>query len=175
VLHIGSARPETVELFSRYRCKLHFVDLFDNLDELAMPDPSSAPASDSASLAAMFTDLLDIPGPTRFDLCLFWDLLNFLNRNAIKALLDTLRPHLHGRTMGHGFAVHNLKTAQSGKVYGISDIDQISMRPRSALLPHYSPYTQGQLEKILDCFTVTRSVLLAESRLELLLGAKLPG
>ena len=44
---------------------------------------------------------------------------------------------------------------------------------RPALLPGYSPRNQGQLERLLDCFAVTRSVLLPESRLELLLRAKL--
>ena len=37
MLHIGCAPPETVEFFSRYRCKLIFVDLFDDLDQ---PSPA---------------------------------------------------------------------------------------------------------------------------------------
>ena len=31
VLHIGPALPDTVDFFCDYRCKLHFVDLFDDL------------------------------------------------------------------------------------------------------------------------------------------------
>jgi hypothetical protein len=119
------------------------------------------------------SELLHIPAGTRFDLCLFWDLFNFLGRDTLAALLATLRPHLHHDSLGHGFAVHNLKTPQSGKVYGIKELDQISLRPREMPLPGYSPYNQGQLEKVLDCFKVTRSVLLPESRLELLLAANL--
>lgn len=176
VLHVGSALPETVDFFSRFRCKLHFIDLFDDLPDLAAPEPEKErdeTGGDAMSLQQVFADLVQLPTRTRFDLCLFWDLFNFLNRDAITALLNILRPHLHGNSLGHGFAVHNLKTAQSGKVYGIRELDQISLRPRATVLPGYSPRNQGQLEKALDCFTVTRSVLLAESRLELLLRAKL--
>ena len=168
VLHIGPALADTVTFFSGYRCKLHFIDLFGDL-------PGLAPAEDATpSLAQRFLELMQIPTGTRFDLCLFWDLFNFLERDAIAALAHTLAPHLKETTLGHGFAVHSLKTPQSGKLYGIKELDQISTRPRPAPLPGYSPCNQGQLERALDCFSITRSVLLPESRLELLLRARLP-
>jgi hypothetical protein len=167
VLHIGGALPETVDFFSRYRCKLHFIDLFGDLPELQPGDDAGA------SLPQRLSGLLHIPEGTRFDLCLFWDLFNFLGRDAIAGLLDILRPHLHRDSLGHCLAVHSLKAPQSGKVYGIKELDQVSLRPRPAPLPGYNPYNQGQLEKLLDCFRITRSVLLAESRLELLLAANL--
>jgi len=167
VLHVGSALPETVEFFSRYRCKLHFIDLFGDLPTLLAGEDGET------LLQQRVVDLMRIPAGTMFDLCLFWDLFNFLGREAIAALLDTLRPHLYSDTLAHGFAVHNLKTPQSGKMYGIRELDQISLRARPAALPGYNPYNQGQLEKALDCFRITRSVLLAQSRLELLLSANL--
>ena len=166
VLHVGSALPETVDFFSRYRCKLHFVDLFGDL-------PGLVPGDDATeSLAQKFLESMHIPDGTRFDLCLFWDLFNFLEREAVAAMVQTLKPHLQDSTLGHGFAVHSLKTPQSGKVYGIRELQEISVRPRPAPLPGYNPRNQGQLERMLDCFSVTRSVLLPEGRLELLLRAK---
>jgi len=165
VLHIGPALAETVTFFSHYRCKLHFIDLFGDLAKLA-------PAEDATvSLEQTLLDLMQIPDGTRFDLCLFWDLFNFLQRDAIGALAHALAPHLKDTTLAHGFAVHSLKTPQSGKLYGIKELDQISTRPRATPLPGYSPCNQGQLERTLDCFSVTRSVLLPEGRLELLLRA----
>jgi hypothetical protein len=166
VLHIGSALPETVTFFSSYRCKLHFVDLFGDLARLASVEDATV------SLEQTLLDLMQVPGGTRFDLCLFWDLFNFLQRDAIAALAHTLGPHLKDTTLAHGFAVHSLKTPQSGKIYGIKDLDQISTRPRPSPLPGYSPCNQGQLERMLNCFSVTRSVLLPEGRLELLLRAR---
>ncbi len=166
VLHIGNALPETVEFFSDYRCKLHFVDLFGDLTRVGSDEEPPT------SLQQLFTDLMQIPGETRFDLCLFWDLFNFLDRDAIAALLRALKPHLHGYTLGHGFAVHSLKTAQSGTVYGIREAGEITLRPRPTPLPGYQPHTQGQLERLLYCFKITRSVLLPESRLELMMRAR---
>ena len=163
---MGGALPETVDFFSRYRCKLHFVDLFDELPRLAEP----ALAQDKP-LAQHLRELMRIQAGVQFDLCLFWDLFNFLRLDAVAALLNALEPHLHGDTRAHCFAVHSLKTDQSGMVYGIREVDQINLRPRPAMLPGYSPHNQGQLERVLGRFSVTRSVLLAQSRLELLLSA----
>ena len=168
MLHIGCALPETVEFFSRYRCKLIFVDLFDDLDQLKPGEDATRP------LEQVIAGLMHIPAGTRLDICLFWDLFNFLDKAAIAALMHVLRPHLHTATLAHGFAVHNLKTPQSGRVYGIRELDKLSVRPRPGQLPGYSPYNQGQLEKALDYFKATRSVLLADSRLALLLSASLP-
>jgi hypothetical protein len=173
---VGYALPETVEFFSRYRCRLYFVDLFENLPftagpAAAEPPPAAAPAA-GAPLRQTFAELLGIPAGTQLDVCLFWDIFNFLEPDAIAALLAVLRPHLHGDSLGHGFAVHSLKTPQSGTVYGIRDRDRISLRSRPSSLPGYSPCSQGQLDKALDCWRVSRSVLLAHSRLELLLRAK---
>ena len=166
VLNIGPALPETVEFFSRFRCKLYFIDLFDDLPEMA------ARADEPGAAHQLLEESLQFPGDTRFDLCLFWDVFNFLSPEAIATLQENLRPHLHSNSLAHGFAVHNLRTEQSGKLYGIRELDELSVRPRPTLLPAYSPYNQGQLEKLLHCFQVTRSVLLPNSRLELLLRAK---
>lgn len=166
VLHIGPALAETVEFFSRYRCKLHFIDLFSDLHQLAVA------AEANSSLQQTFIELMHIPADTRFDLCLFWDLFNFLDRDAARAFISALRPHLDDNCLAHGFGVHNLRTPQSGLVYGIGGLDRITLRRRPAELPGYSPCNQGQLEKLLDCFKVTRSVLLPDSRLELLLAGR---
>lgn len=164
VLHIGNALPETVEFFSRYRCKLHFVDLFGELPIVPAEESGKSPGQ-------LFAELLHFPPGTRFDLCLFWDLFNFLDRAAIRGFLATLRPHLHAESAGHGFAVHNPRLAQGGELYGITAADSLKVRRRPAALPGYSPRNRGQLETLLDCFRITRSVLLPDGRLEMVLRA----
>ena len=79
MLHVGPALPETVEFFSTFRCRVHFVDLFSEL-----PIPSSENNADQ-DLNQWFTDVLAIQAGTLFDVCLFWDLFNFLERDAIAA------------------------------------------------------------------------------------------
>jgi len=164
VFHVGPALPETVDFFSRYRCRLHFVDLFAEL-------PIVANEEDNPSLGRQFGDLLQLPPDTRFNICLFWDLFNFLGADAITAFLKELRPYLHSGCLAHGFSVHNLKTAQNNQLYGISEADTLRLRNRQATLPAYAPHNQGRLKTLLSGFTFERSVLLPDSRLELLLRA----
>ncbi len=165
MFHVGPALPDTVDFFSNYRCKLHFIDVFSALPLITAED--AAP-----TLAHQFEELLQLPPHTRFDICLFWDVFNYLDSAAISAFLGVLRPHLKASTMAHAFSVHNLKAPQSSHVYGISQMDILSYKSRQAALPGYAPHSQMALKELLHGFTVERSVLLPDSRLELLLQAK---
>ena len=116
VFHVGPALSDTVDFFSHYRCKLHFIDLFSELPIVAAED-------EGPTLEQQFDELLQFPAHTLFDICLFWDVFNFLDSAAISAFLTALRPHLKADTMAHGFSVHNLKTPQGSHLYGISRAD----------------------------------------------------
>ena len=166
VFHVGPALPDTVDFFSNFRCKLHFIDIFSELPIVA--DEDTTP-----SLQQQFQNLLQFPPDTLFDICLFWDLFNFLNGEAILALLAVLRPHLKESSLAHAFSVYNTKVQQVNHLYSISQLDVLTFRDRRAELPGYAPHSQRRLKELLHCFTLERSVLLPDSRLELLLQAKL--
>jgi hypothetical protein len=166
VLHIGPALPETIDFFSQFRCKLYFVDLFDEL-------PIAANEDNEPSLERTFTQLLNFDSNVQLDMCLFWDLFNFLDSHAISAFMTVLKPHLHAGTLGHAFAVHKLRSEQNKQLYGIAGTDKVNIRTRSALLPSYAPQPQRRLKELLTCLNFDRSVLLPDGRLELLLQAKL--
>ena len=166
VLHIGPALPETIDFFAQYRCKLYFVDLFDEL-------PIAANEDNGTSLEHIFTQLLNIDTGVQLDICLFWDLFNFLDSDAISAFMNVLKPHLHTDTYAHAFAVHKLRSTQGKQLYGIAGTDKINIRTRNALLPSYAPQPQASLKRLLYCLNFDRSVLLPDGRLELLLRARL--
>ncbi len=166
VLHIGAALPETVDFFSHYRCKLHFVDLFA---ELPLEEDPEQP-----SLQQRFGKWFDFPPGTRFDLVLFWDLFNYLDDRAIGALMAALRPWLLPDSRAHGFAVHNPRTATPRhETFAIAGAEALVLRPRPDTPPGYAPLPQSRLQDLLDGFRFERTVLLADSRLELLLSASL--
>ena len=167
VLHIGPALQETVDFFSAYRCRIHFVDLFSELP-IASEDEE-----ENCSMAKRFSDLLAIPQGTLIDICLFWDLFNFLDSEAIAAFVRALRPHLHSASLAHGFAVHNLRSPQGDQLYGIKELNSLTVRSRESTLPGYAPHAQRQLQNMLNCFNFDRSVLLPDSRLELLFSSKI--
>ena len=128
VFHVGPALPETVDFFSQYRCKLHFIDLFCEL-------PIVTREEEAPSAAQQFEEILQFPPNTRFDVCLFWDIFNYLNREAVSAFLSVLRPHLKKSCRAHAFSMHNLKTPQIRQLYGINQQDTLSFRNRLEALP----------------------------------------
>ncbi|MEP1469872.1 MAG: hypothetical protein ABJK20_17785 [Halieaceae bacterium] len=166
VLHIGPALPETVDFFSHFRCKLHFLDLFSEL-------PIEAEEDVPLSLDKQFAELMQFPPGTHFDICLFWDIFNYLGADAISSFLLTLRPYLRTDSMAHGFAVHNLRSSPVDQVYGISEPQVLTLRSRAAPLRGYAPHPQSRMKTLLSCFDIGRTVLLADSRLEMVLNAKL--
>ena len=166
VFHVGPALPETVKFFSNYRCKLYFVDLFSAIPTVCNDDTTG-------SLAQQLEQVLTFPSGTSFDICLFWDLFNYLHGDVIGALLTVMRPHLKADSVAHAFSVHNLRTPQKNQLYGIEQLDALSLRTRCAVPQGYAPHSQNQLKQLLHCFKLERSVLLADSRLELLLHASL--
>ena len=164
VLHVGPALPDTVDFFCDYRCKLHFVDLFEELPLVAMED--------SPPLQHQMNALLNIPPDIRFDLCLFWDIFNYLERDTILALMASLREHLKPSTLAHMFSMHNTRIRPQGQFYGVLQPDTLSCRVRRHEPECYAPHSQRKLQDMLYCFTLDRSVLLPDSRLELLLRVK---
>ncbi len=165
VLNLGPAVPETVNFFSQFRCKLHIADLSRELPLRADPEAQQ-------SLRQRMEQALALPGAVFFDLCLFWDVLNYLDREAIAALMDNLRPQLHSDSFAHCFAPHSSRTPASDCYYGISDEQSFSVRRRAAPLPDYQPHPQGELIPMLGIFEVDRSTLLPDRRIELLLRSR---
>ncbi|MEP0201795.1 MAG: hypothetical protein ABJ084_08040 [Halioglobus sp.] len=165
VLHIGNAQPETVDFFSNYRCRLHFVDLFAEL-------PIHDRDDNLPSLAEQFDGLFSFPKSTQFDVCLFWDIFNYLDDDAMFALQVALRPYLGAKTRAHAFAVHNLRSPRNEKCYSVRSVDVLGEKPWEQPLPGYAPHNQAQLKELLTDFELIRNVLLSDGRLEMALGAR---
>lgn len=164
VLDVGPALPETVAFFSTAPCTLHIVDLFS-----ALP---LAPEEEGSTYLEQFRALLPLAQTTRFDICLFWDLFNYLSEAAASALLKVLSPHLHSGTRAHAFGVHKRSAPEDSRIHGIQSADNLTLRPRRQRLSGYAPMSQPQLQRVLADFRFERSVLLADSRLEILLGMR---
>ena len=164
VLDVGPASQESLDFFSGYCCRLHYIDLFGSL-------PLSR-GEDDPPLDRQIAAAMPLPPDTRIDICLFWDLFNYLDGAAVAAFMDCLEPYLHAHTRGHAFAVHNLRAPRLNNRYAIVDREHIAVRERTTPLPGYAPHPQNELKSMLRCFEFQRSVLLTDSRLELLLSMR---
>ena len=89
VLEIGPALPETIEFFSQFKCRLHFAAMYtDPILQMQSGEYTEA------ELAEQISQSLGFSKDTRFDLCLFWDFLNYLDDKALRAFNTAIRPFL---------------------------------------------------------------------------------
>jgi hypothetical protein len=168
VLEIGPALPETIEYFSQYKCRLHFAAMYtDPILQMQTGDYTDA------ELIAHLKRSFGFRKGARFDLCLFWDFLNYLNDRALRAFNEALRPHLYKGTRAHAFTVRTLDTSFSNQQYGIKQDHIFSIRPRSGPQPRTFPHTQAILVNLLTDFDIDQGMLLPDGRLEVLLSASL--
>lgn len=166
VLNIGAALPETVRFFTNYRCQLYITDLVAELSSSDFPgDESESPSNARNEIAG----ILSIPDGVVFDIVFFWDSLSYLGKENITALVQVLKSHLHANSKGHCFAARTSETAEAQMVHGIQDAGHLSVRRRTRFPANYQPLPQGRLLALLEYFTLDRSVLLRDQRLELLL------
>lgn len=166
ILEIGPALPETVEFFSSFRCRLHFAAMYsDPLLQMQREDYSEA------QLAEHIAKSFGFRKGTRFDLCLFWDFLNYLNDTALRAFNTAIQPYLNRSTRAHAFTVRTLDTALPNQQYGIEQPHMFSIRPRLNKQPPTTPHTQAILVNLLSSFDIDQGMLLPDGRLEVLLTA----
>lgn len=167
ILEVGPALPETVEFFSQYRCRLHFLDLYD---EPFLRDRDSE--ASETDLRHHFENVLTFPKGTQLDICLFGDFLSFLDDRALRAFNSALRPWLHPGTRAHGFGVHHLAVKLEHHQYGIIDRDTLSIRSRHFGSMPYHPHSQVEMADMLNCFAFARGLLLPSGKLEMMLKPK---
>ncbi len=160
VFDAGPASPQTVEYFSQFNCRMHFADLYDDAAITQQGELTSE------QLSAHFADLLSF-AVDPFDLCLLWDVPNYFNPTALKALGNALRPLVHRDTLAHGFCAFKETQPFTPKQYSICDPDTLVLKPRpQAEVPEY-PTTQHGLVAALPFLTVVRGTLLKDGRVEL--------
>jgi SAM-dependent methyltransferase len=173
VLDVGPGVGETVGFFSRYRCRLHFADLLDDL--LAAAQPAEAAADEAeAHYRRRFEELFAFAADTRFDVVLLWDFLNYLPLPALRAFGLALAPYLPAHARGHGFGAFKASApsaARSGGEprwsYGVKDLDRLVARPRADTRRSYA-HSRTVLADAFSCFEIARGTLLRDGAMELL-------
>ncbi|MGI9305377.1 MAG: hypothetical protein ACR2RB_22150 [Gammaproteobacteria bacterium] len=85
VLDLGPAVIPNVEFLSRYNCRVQFEDITDVISKL-----NSALKSELTTVERVADDLFAHDPRVRFDVVLAWDLFNYLELGAIKALIERL-------------------------------------------------------------------------------------
>lgn len=171
VFDAGLAVAQTVNFFADYRCRLHFAGLFAELPAPPSDDEALTEQDKEQRLLEQFRQLLDFPAGTQFDICLFWDLFNYLDSTALRAFSLALAPYLCRHTRGHGFVQRDRQKKPPEYQYGVLAEDTLSVRPcsRDSLVRYC--HSQAEVERQLSSFGIRRGVLMLDGRLEFLLTA----
>jgi hypothetical protein len=162
VLDLGTARTETIELFGRFRCRLDIADIAEGIESLN-------DAAASKALRERAEALLPARRREPADLVLCWDLLNYLNRPAVAALMESIANR--GR---HGMLAHSLvfysaphMPQRPGCWVPIDDSQLTDVAGRQPLrkAPRYTPEDLGQC---MPRYSVERARLLRNGMQEYL-------
>jgi hypothetical protein len=141
VLDLGPARAETVALLTPYRCRLDIADVADGLEALDQePDP--------ALLRERAEALLPRPRQEPVDIVLCWDLLNYLQRPAIAALMTCISVRMRPGAFAHLLIVYSGTTmpARPSRFAPLADGRLIETATTDARrpAPRYSPEDLGK-------------------------------
>lgn len=175
----GYAVHETVEYFGNRRCRLHFSGLHELLGDppAIVSDIPFGQLADKArqdeelylAWRARFKPALQFAPGTRFDLCLFWDIFNYLDDMALKAFMDVLAPYVGTGTFAHAYILLKPEPGVLNREYGILEREQICARQAyHGHLPSF-PRPQARVTSLLKGLTVNHSVLRRDGLLEVAL------
>lgn len=147
VLDLGSPTPQSVRFFNQFSCRVYFAGLLDD-DE----DPEIG---------------LDFPSDVRFDVCLFWDVLNYLNGETLDRVSRVVTARLNDDCRGHAFLAFSQSVPYAGFTFGIESVEWLVGERDPDAVPHV--HTWKDLEAMLWPFTNAAATLLQGNRQELLL------
>ena len=167
VFDVGPALPETVDFFSQFRCRLHFADLYGDIFSDDVLEQESAELSVD-ELRNYFTSQFDFPVETKFDICLFWDVLNYLDDQAILGFSQALNPFLSNNTRIHGFGTLKASTNLPNQQFSIKQLNCLKLRPREGMQAPRYPHPQMELNNCLYGINVGKATLLSNGLLEML-------
>jgi hypothetical protein len=160
VFDLDAAMSASVAYFSTYRCRLRYADV---CGELAAGTGHRQDRIDRLIRALEFNE------SDRFDLCFFWDALNFLTLEELRFLGSALRPHVHAQTRVHTFGAFKA-TSFARLEYAIVSPDEILSRPARSYEIERFPHGAGGLTGAIDYLRVEHSALLDSQRVEILLA-----
>ncbi len=164
VLDMGPAASSTVSFFNHFKCRLSFVDIYS---EQFITCPDSDLSQDE--LVAQMTKSLSLDVNIKIDICLFWDLFNYLNDAMIKALIEALEPHINHSTSGYVIGTRDSRNQLPFCRYGIVDKNNLTENNASGTQGTIYPRSQRDLNRLIDYFEIDSGRLLSEGRAEYVL------
>ena len=164
VADMGYPSPSTVRFFNQYRCRLEFLDLI-NADYLS----SYPEGAELSALVEYFQAGLNLQPGAIIDICLFWDIFNYLDRPGLEAFMQALGPYTSSSTQGYCLGVLSGRNRLPYCQYGIDSRASLSQTQLFGHQPDVYFHSQRDLNSLLTYFEVDKSRLMPDGRVEYLL------
>ena len=176
VLDFGVASSATVGFLGHFSCRVSFVDLLSYNAQIEVAESEQREqredfvAFSHEQLVVYYQAMLDDFSVSSVDICLFWDLPNYLSAEHISALMKALAPRLHSNSCAHLIGIYNAHATVQSAQFGLRDLGLLTQRSAQiASTQRFHPYRQGELDNLLPSFKIDRSRLLGKGRVEYLL------
>ncbi len=162
VMDLGAAHTQTISLLGNFRCRLDIADLADGLETLRERD-------EETSLDEIAEELLPKPHGEPVDVILCWDLLNYMDRDTLRAIMGRVAARSHRGTLAHALIVYSETHMPSypGHFVPQSDLSLLDLdaRPADRAAPRYSP---DDLGRCLPGYAIEKAMLLGNGMQEFL-------
>lgn len=186
VVDLGAAHGENLTFFSRYGCRLEFLDLYEQLREVGQ----TSPGAEQERTRRLVERALDLGAPQAsergaqdpvatgasrqresIDLVLFWDLVNYLTPPQIAGVNRAISPLLASGSRAFLLLSHSPQLPLHPRRLRIAGADRLVWEGDAAAPPRPCPqYSEHQLHKMFPDFTVERSFLMRHGVREYLLA-----
>jgi hypothetical protein len=162
LLDLASARPATVRLLSQFRCRYEVAELADAIDALnAEQDPRRLRSLAEAALPARRQESTDI--------VLCWDLLNYLNRPALTAVMECIAARGRPGTLVHAFVYYAARQMpERPSSFLPLDENRLEIVPQNVPLRAAPRYSPEDLATCMPRYSVDRARLLRNGMQEFL-------
>ncbi len=162
VLDLGAAHAQTIALFGQFSCRMDIADVADGLDSLNG-------STDSQILLDAAESLLPRRRTEPTDIVLCWDILNYLERPALQALMSRIAARARPGTLVHALIVYSdthMPEKPGNYVpqqeYGLLNV---SAQTDNRVAPRYSPDDFG---RHMPAYSIERAMLLGNGMQEFL-------
>lgn len=166
VLDLGAAQNELLELLTGYRCRIDIADIADGAIDALNNEP------EQDQLEPLAEAWLGPPRDEPADLILCWDLLNYLKKPAMAALMARVATRARSGALAHALIAYSARTMSEAPARFVP-VDEAHLVNRRAggperNAPRYSP---EDLKLALSDYTTERGVLLSNGMQEFLFRA----
>ncbi|HED16088.1 MAG TPA: hypothetical protein ENI64_04625 [Gammaproteobacteria bacterium] len=162
ILDLGTVRQSTIDFFSDYHCHILVTGLCDDY----VPGEGLGKQTLKQCQQLIKQDI-SRHSNNHYDLILFWDLLNYLDKDHVPLLVAPLLPVLTSATRCHSFLYTTANRPSRPGGFEIVSREQMILVPGTTEQNHSKSITQTTLGKFLPHYKTLRTVLMRNGTQEL--------